>query len=71
MKELSHNQKDTDNKLKHSKSFLRWSTLAASFVFSFSAYVMLNLYGIVHWKIMLLDGDPPGDKFKEHVFTVY
>ena len=70
MKELSHNQEDMDNKLKHSKSLLRWPIIAASLVFSFSAYAMVNLYSIVHWQIMLHNGTLPDERFRNHVYVL-
>ncbi|MHC4374577.1 MAG: hypothetical protein ACYSTO_10470, partial [Planctomycetota bacterium] len=52
------------------ESHVKWSTIIASLIFSFSTYAMLSLYSIVHWKIMLHNGTPPDDTLKNHVYML-
>ena len=70
MEEIAPNQELTKKTTTHSNSFPRWSIIFASLLFSFSAYMMLHLYGIVHWKIMLNGGTPLQDRFKEDVYIL-
>ena len=60
----------TNKRLAHSNSFSKWSIIIASLVFSFSAYTMLYLYGIVHWKIMLNGGILRDETLQEHVYSL-
>ena len=70
MEEIVQNQKLKQKIPTHPNSFSRWSIIIASLVFSFSAYMMLQLYGIVHWKIMLNNGIPRDDTILEHVYPL-
>lgn len=70
MKVITQNQELKDEKSTHPNSFSRWSIIIASLIFSFSAYTMLHLYSIVHWKIILNGGTPLEDKTKECAFML-
>ena len=70
MNELQHNQKLKDNIFTSPTSLSRWSIIVASLIFSFSAYAMVSLYGIVHWRIMLNSGIPRDAILLEHVYPL-
>lgn len=47
-----------------------WSRILASIAFSFATFVMLHLYGLVHWKIMLDKGKPRDEQLLQPVLQL-
>ena len=56
--------------MKSPNSLSRWSTMAASLIFSLSEYVMLSLYATVHWKIMFNSTISDDKILLEHTYSV-